>query len=57
MREGGGKEKPPFLFSFPFGSWEGFVFLVCKPFTLVLCCSVKETVVTEALSKSARLVQ
>ena len=32
-------------------------FLSVSPCTLILYCSVKETVVSEALSKSARLVQ
>lgn len=51
------EEKPPSSFLSPLAHGKDLSFLSVSPFTLVLYCSVKETVVTKALSKSARLVQ
>lgn len=51
------EEKPPSSFLSPLAHGKDLSSLSVSPFTLVLYCSVKETVVTKALSKSARLVQ
>lgn len=55
--EGRRKEKPPSSFLSPLDHGKDLSFLSVSPFTLALYCSVEETVVTKALSKSARLVQ
>lgn len=52
-----GRRNPPSSFLSPLAHGKDSSFLSVSPFTLVLYCSVKETLVTEALSKSARLVQ
>lgn len=52
-----GRRNPPSSFLSPLAHGKDLSFLSVSPFTLVLYCSVKETLVTEALSKSARLVQ
>lgn len=52
-----GKRSPPSSFLSPSAHGKDLSFLSVSPCTLILYCSVKETVVSEALSKSARLVQ
>lgn len=51
------KETPPSSFLSPLAHGKDLSFWFVSPFTLVLNCSVKATVVTKALSKSARPVQ
>lgn len=52
-----GKRSSPSSFLPPLAHGKDLSFLSVSPCTLILYCSVKETVVSEALSKSARLVQ
>lgn len=52
-----GRRSPASSFLSPSTHGKDLSFLSVRPCTLILYCSVKETVVSEALSKSARLVQ